>query len=137
MQSIFGVWVILGDGQRLIAADLAARSIEDLIKNDDGHWHRRFDAKGVSTDTHEAATRKAPSTFGPAEPEVAPASDPGLTTALDTIALAKESGREKFREQLMADVPLKQHLAQVISGLSEELMTPRLPHRPPIRSQDT
>jgi hypothetical protein len=131
MQSLFGVWVILGDGQRLIAADLAARSIQDLVKNDDGHWHRRFDTRGVATDIPEAATRKAPSTFGPAEPdEAANLSDPGLATASETVALAKESGREKFRERLMADAPLKQHLAQVVSGLSEELMVPDFPTAP-------
>jgi hypothetical protein len=127
MQAIFGVWVILGDGQRLSAADLAARSIEDLIKNDDGHWHRHFNYKGVSTDT-QATTRQAGRIFGPAETEaVAASSDPGLASALDTIAQAKEAGREKFRERLMADVPLKQHLAQVASGLSEGVLTPDFP----------
>jgi hypothetical protein len=130
MQAIFGVWVILGDGQRLSAADLAARSIEDLIKNDDGHWHRHFNYKGVSTDTH-ATTRQAGRVFGPAEPEeAAPTSDPGLALALQTIPVARELGREKLRERLMADAPLKRHLAQVASGLSQEVMTPDFPTAP-------
>lgn len=130
MQAVFGVWVILGDGQRLSAADLAARSIEDLIKNDDGHWHRHFNYKGVSTDT-QATTRQAGRIFGPGEPQEASSSiDPGLAAALDAVAQAKELGREKLRARLMSDVPLKQHLAQVASGLAQDFMTPDVPTAP-------
>jgi hypothetical protein len=130
MEAILGVWVILGDGQRLSAADLAARSIQDLVKNDDGHWHRHFNHKGVSTDT-QATTRQAGRIFGPGEPqEAAQSTDPGLPPALDAVAQAKELGREKLRARLMADVPLKQQLAQVASGLSQDLMTPDFPTAP-------
>jgi hypothetical protein len=130
MQGILGVWVILGDGQRLIAADLAARSIGDLIKNDDWHWHRRFNARGVSTDT-QATTRRAASTFGTGEPEEPTTQgDPDLAAALETVALAKELGRDKFRERLMADAPLKQHLANVVSGLSQSPMALDFPTSP-------
>jgi hypothetical protein len=131
MQAVFGVWVILGDGQRLAASDLAARSIEDLIKNDDGHWHRHFNYKGVSTDT-QATTQQAGRIFGPAtgSEEAVLASDPGLASALEAIAQAKALGREKLRERLMADAPLKQHLAQVASGLSEDILTPDFPTAP-------
>jgi hypothetical protein len=131
MQAIYGVWVILGDGQRLSAADLAARSIDDLVKNDDGHWHRHFNYKGVSTDT-QATTQQAGRIFGPGNEtqETPPATDPGLALAVDAVVQAKALGREKLRERLMAGASLKQYLAQVASGLSEDILIPDFPTSP-------
>ena len=68
---------------------------------------------------------KAPSTFG--EPVAAPPSDPGLAATVQTIATAKELGREKFRERLAANFTPKQHLAQVTCGLSDDPMSVDFP----------
>jgi hypothetical protein len=124
MQAIFAVWVILGDGQRLIATDLAAKSIDDLIKREDGKWRRRFDARGATLDP------PAPEKPLPNAEDTAPSNDPALLPALATIALAKDLGRDKFREALTTQAPLKRHLAQVISGLSEDVLDPDFPTAP-------
>src|SRR5207248_5975955 len=79
MQAIFTVWVVLGDGQRLLAADLAAKSIDDLIQGEDKQWHRRFNARGVTLDPATEKTRPA---FGVPDPdETTPSNDPALLPA--------------------------------------------------------
>jgi hypothetical protein len=130
MQAFLGSWVILGDGQRLIGADVAGRSIQDLIKNDDGGaWHRRYDLKGVTLDPRvNDAHRPAFGTGAPEAPESA--SDPLLAPTLAAIDHAKTLGREKYREKLRAIFPLKHYLAQVVGGLTEEVMASDFPATP-------
>jgi len=117
MQAMLSAWVVLGDDQRLAACEAASKSLNDLIKGDDGFWHRRFSFKGASLDPPP----KAPSNIGET---VAPLpTDPGLALTSQTIATARELGREKFRERLNANFTPKQHLAQVICGLTDDPMS--------------
>jgi hypothetical protein len=127
MQAIFSAWVVLGDASRLSACEVASKSLKDLIKGDDGLWHRHFGFRGGSMDM--AAEKAAASPFGVADfaPERAPVSDPGLAKALETVAAGKELGREKFRERLNFDCALKQHLARVICGLEDGSMSSDFP----------
>lgn len=123
-QAMFDEWVVLGNGERLAAADLAGRSINDLVVNgEDGKWHRRFNAKGVSLDPEAP---KGP--FGPADgaPE-APAEDPVLAPTLDAVATAKELGREKYRARLAATLHVKRRLALVAAGAWESAMSAEFP----------
>ena len=125
MQAFLGAWVILGDGQRLIAADLAGRSIQDLIKNEDGGaWHRHYSSKGATLDPRVNDEHRPVFGTGAAE---APKSDPLLAPTLEAIEKAKALGREKYRERLRTRAPLKHFLAQVTVGLTSEVMPADFP----------
>jgi hypothetical protein len=121
MESLLSTWVILGDGQRLAAAESAWKSLNELIKGDDNLWHRRFSFKGASLDPPP----KPPAFIG--ETTAPPADDPLLPPLVRTLAVARDLGREKFRAKLGANFTPKQCLAQVISGLSEEPMSADFP----------
>jgi hypothetical protein len=126
-QAFLGSWVILGDAQRLSAADLATRSIQDLVKrDDDGAWHQHYTLKGATLDPR--ANDENPPTFGTGAPE-APGTktDPLLSPTIASIKRAKDLGREKYRERLRALSPLKHHLAQVLAGLTDQVMTGDFP----------
>jgi hypothetical protein len=121
MQTLLSTWVILGDGQRLAAAETAWKALNELIKGDDNLWHRRFSFKGASLDPPP----KPPAFIG--ETTAPPADDLLLPPLVRTLAVARDLGREKFRAKLSASFTPKQCLAQVISGLSEEPMSADFP----------
>jgi hypothetical protein len=126
-QTFLASWVILGDAQRLSAADLATRSIQDLVKGDDGGaWHQHYSLKGATLDPR--ANEEHPPVFGTGAPEApGPRTDPLLSPTTQAIGRAKELGREKYRERLRALSPLKHHLAQVVAGLTEQVLTGEFP----------
>lgn len=121
MQTLLSTWVIMGDGQRLTAAESAWKSLNELIRGDDNLWHRRFSFKGASLDPPP----KPPAFIG--ETTAPPADDPLLPPLVHTLAVARDLGREKFRARLSTAFTPKQCLAQVISGLSEEPMSADFP----------
>jgi hypothetical protein len=130
MQSLLSVWVILGDGQRLTACEIAAKSIDELIKSDDGQWHQHFSKKGVNLDA-PAATESPNQIFGPSSaPLPPPTTDAALAPNRQAVALARELGREKFRDRLSAGFTPKQHLAQAITTLSDQPMAADFPQSP-------
>jgi hypothetical protein len=111
MQTFFATWVTLGDATRLTACKTASRSLDDLFKQADGRWHRRFDAKGQVT----GPTTK-PSVFGPSEPPP----DEALAPLQRAIADAHSVGREKWRERLGGEPGIKRQLAWTLVGLSDD-----------------
>jgi hypothetical protein len=127
MQTFLASWAVLGDGARLASCELAAKSLGGLIESADGHWRRRFDPKGATSD-QDAADRG--SIFGRPDEDKIEKGDPRLAPTLETIAAAKALGREKFRERLAAGFTIKQHLAQVLVGLSDTPMRLDFPQTP-------
>jgi hypothetical protein len=129
-QALFDAWVILGgDARGLKAADLVIKSVDDLVRNDDGQWHRRFNLKGQSLDPVTKA-RPTNSPFGPvADPvkDPPPPSDPSLLRTAEGVALAREVGREKFRARLAATIPIKRRLALMTAGVWETPMSADFP----------
>jgi hypothetical protein len=122
MQTLLSTWVILGDGQRLSACEEAWKTLNELIKGEDNLWHRRFSFKGASLDPPP----KPPSMIGETLPP--PAIDPSLEPTVQTLAIAKDLGREKFRARLKSNFTPKQSLAQAISGLSDDPMAVDFPN---------
>jgi hypothetical protein len=125
-QTLLATYTMLGDGQRLVAAELAVKSIDDLIKGDDGRWHQRYGFKGVALDNVQSAARnEPPGAFGdPMKPEAeASKADPGLAPLVDALVAARQLGREKFRERVAAGFSLRERLAIVVAGLGDEVMT--------------
>lgn len=120
-QSFLSVYTILGDATRLTAAEVAVKSIDDLIKGDDGRWHRRYTFRGVAL---ENTVAKPPEdrVFGDGKKEEPVANDPSLAVLAETVASARQLGREKFRERLRAGFTPRQHLAMVAAGLSDDPM---------------
>jgi len=98
----------LGSARAQLVLSRKRAELEDLIKRDDGFWHRRFDFKGGSMD----APPQAPNFIGDRLPT--PATDPLLVAATRTISAAREMGREKFRERLTASFGLKQFLLSAL-----------------------
>jgi hypothetical protein len=131
MQSLFAIWVILGDGQRLTACEIAAKSIDELIKGDDGELHQHFSKKGVNLGAPPAA-QQPNQIFGPSTaPLPPPATDAALLPSRQAVALARNLGREQFRDRLTAaGFTPKQHLAQTITGLSDQPMAGDFPLAP-------
>lgn len=121
MQTLLSTWVILGDGPRLTACEEAWKTINELIKGDDNLWHRRFSFKGASLDPPP----KPPSVIG--ETVAPPATDPLLAPTVQTVAIARDLGREEFRAKLTSAFTPKQNLALTISGLSENPMAVDFP----------
>ena len=131
MQSLLSVWVILGDGQRLTACEIAAKSIVELINGDDGQWHRHYSKKGVNLDAPPPSTEPRKEFFGPGGDAPPVTVDAALQPARHSIALARELGRERFRERLTAaGLSPKQHLALTITGLSDQPMAADFPQSP-------
>src|SRR4051812_6348847 len=83
VQTFFDAWVVLGDTARLSACEVATRSLEDLIKSNDGQWRRRFTLKGAPTTPATAAdplqAAEPPATVTPPDPNPPTAEpvDPG------------------------------------------------------------
>src|SRR5262249_37311241 len=121
MQTLLGAWVILGDGQRLAAAETASQSLADLIKQEDNLWHRRFTFKGASLDPPP----QKPQFIG--EPSPASPDDPLLSLTSQTIPAARELSRKKFPEPLAPNFAPKQLPPQTIAGLSQSPMSPNFP----------
>lgn len=121
MQTLLSTWVILGEGPRLTACEDAWKTINELIKGDDNLWHRRFSFKGASLDPPP----KPPSAIG--ETVAPPATDPLLAPTVQTLAVARDLGREKFRAKLATTFTPKQTLALTISGLCENPMAVDFP----------
>jgi hypothetical protein len=129
-QTFLGVYTVLGEGPRLAVAELAVKSIDDLVEGDDGRWHRRYNFRRVALENAAAAASgAAPTPFGTGDKAVdeAPKTDPGLAMTSETVLEAKALGREKFRERLAASFDAKQQLAIVVAGLSDEPMAIDLP----------
>jgi hypothetical protein len=127
-QTFLSVYTLLGDGPRLTAAETALRSIDDLIKGDDGRWHRRYNFRGgalLDGPPSQAAdaTSSSDAKKADAEPPPPPPSDPGLAPLAETVAAARQLGREKFREHVKAGFAPREHLAIVLAGLGDDPMS--------------
>jgi hypothetical protein len=98
-----------------------------MVKGDDGGaWHQHYNFKGLTLDPH--VNEEHPPIFGTGAPEApGPQRDPLLAPTTEAIARAKQLGREKYRERLRALSPLKHHLAQVVAGLTDNVMTADFP----------
>jgi hypothetical protein len=131
VQSLLSVWVILGDGQRLTACEIAIKSSDELIKGDDGQWHQHFSKKGVNLDAPPAGEQRN-EFFGPTSaPLPPPVTDTALAPSRQAVVLARVLGREKFRDRLTAfGFKPKQHLAHTITGISDQPMANDFPESP-------
>jgi hypothetical protein len=121
VQTFFATWVTLGEATRLSTCETASKSLDELFKQTDGQWHRRFDLKG-----RVAATPGAPATTEPADA----ASDPELPPLRQAIADARHTGRDQWRERLGGEPGVKRQLAWTLVGLSDSPMLLDLPTQP-------
>jgi len=118
VQATFGAWLILGDDQRLTACQVATNSIDKLIQND-GQWHRRFDDKGKSLDPDDGKSHQF---FGNPDAPPEPETDPVLAQTAQSVALAKQLGRDKLRDQINTRSTPRARLAMIITGLADDLL---------------
>lgn len=113
VQSIFAVYIMLGDGNRLLVCEQAGKSLDQLVKSAEGRWYRRYNLKGGAFEGAEV------------KPTFIPAGDPlqvndfGFTQLMNTVSDARIIGREKFHFRLRASFAPREHLAQALAGLSQ------------------
>lgn len=122
VQAFFTSWVVLGDDRRLAAAELATKSLDEFIKGNDGQWRRRFALKTAAT-----APSTPPAT---ADKDTSIEGDAGWSPTAQAVASGRSIGREKYREQLAASLPLNRRLALTLAGFSDSPMQLDLPGNP-------
>jgi hypothetical protein len=128
VQAFFASWVVLGDERRLAAAELATKSLDEFIKGNDGQWRRRFALKSATTAPTAPSTSPAPTPGAGKESDAK--GDPGWPRTAQAVAVGRLVGREKYREQLAAGLPLNRRLALTLAGLSDSPMQVDLPGNP-------
>lgn len=129
VQTLFGTWVVLGDNNRLAVAEQACKSLDELIKGNDGEWRRRFSLRSAATAPTTAPTPE--SVFqAPAKDTAAAESDPGWLPVSQAVALGRSIGREQYRDRLAATFSLKQRLAVTLAGLDDAPMQLDFPTNP-------
>jgi hypothetical protein len=131
VQTLFTTWVILGDNNRLAAAEQATKSLDELIKGNDGTWRRRFSPRSATTAPTTAPTPAPGSVLqAPAKDAAAPEGDPGWAPVTRAVALGRAIGREQYRDRLAETFSLKRRLAVTLAGLDDAPMQLDFPTNP-------
>jgi hypothetical protein len=107
LQTVLSVYIVLGEGTRLMACETAAKSMKALMDGE-GAWHRRFGLRGEVVD---AGTMEGGALTPAAERRVE--SDAVLAGVLEGVQRVREAGREKMAGEV------KGRLAEVVVGLSD------------------
>lgn len=111
IQAIFATYVIQGEASRLTVCEQAGKSLEQLVKGNQGRWRRRYNLKGEAMESDQSPLA--------AESDQANGNDYGLVQLLQTISDARDIGREKFLHRLRTSFQPREHLAQALAGLSQ------------------